>query len=53
MRFDSVTFDLDGTTKVAPRRAPTVGQHSEAVLRDAGYSADEIARLKTLGILQQ
>lgn len=49
----SSPFDLDGTTKVAPRRAPTVGQHSEAVLRDAGYSADEIARLKTLGILQQ
>jgi crotonobetainyl-CoA:carnitine CoA-transferase CaiB-like acyl-CoA transferase len=49
----SSPFHLDGATKVAPVRAPAVGQHSVAVLRDAGYSADEIARLKTLGVLQQ
>ena len=49
----SSPFHLDGETKVAPARAPTVGQHSEAVLRDAGYAADEIARLKSLGVLQQ
>ena len=49
----SSPFPLDGETKVAPVRAPAIGQHSEAVLRDAGYAADEIARLKTLGVLQQ
>jgi formyl-CoA transferase len=49
----SSPFHLDGETKVAPARAPAVGQHSETVLRDAGYSADEIARLKGLGVLQQ
>ena len=48
----SSPFHLDGATKVAPVRAPAVGQHSEAVLRDAGYSADDIAKLKTLGVLQ-
>ena len=48
----SSPFDLDGATKVAARRAPSVGQHSETVLRDAGYAADEIARLKALGVLQ-
>jgi formyl-CoA transferase len=47
----SSPFHLDGETKSAPVRAPSVGQHSEMVLRDAGYSADEIARLKGLGIL--
>ena len=47
----SSPFHLDGATKVAPVRAPTVGQHSETVLRDAGYAADEIARLKALGVL--
>jgi formyl-CoA transferase len=47
----SAPFHLDNATKVAPRRAPTVGQHSEAVMRDAGYSADEIAKLKGLGVL--
>src|SRR6478752_745366 len=49
----SSPFHLDNTTKVAPVRAPSVGQHSEAVLRDAGYSADDIAKLKKLGVLQQ
>jgi formyl-CoA transferase len=48
----SSPFHIDGAAKVAPVRAPAVGQHSEAVLRGAGYSADEIARLKTLGVLQ-
>jgi formyl-CoA transferase len=48
----SSPFHLDGATKVAPVRAPAVGQHSETVLRDAGYAAEEIARLKALGVLQ-
>ena len=47
----SSPFHIDGVTKVAPVRAPAVGQHSEMVLRKAGYSADEIARLKSLGVL--
>jgi crotonobetainyl-CoA:carnitine CoA-transferase CaiB-like acyl-CoA transferase len=47
----SSPFHLDGETKAAPLRAPAVGQHSEMVLRAAGYSADEIARLKELGVL--
>ena len=49
----SSPFHLDGATKVAPARAPAVGQHSEVLLREAGYSAEEIARLKGLGVLQQ
>ncbi|WP_422001073.1 CaiB/BaiF CoA transferase family protein [Reyranella sp.] len=48
----SSPFHVEGETKVAPARAPAVGQHSEAVLRDAGYSAAEIDRLKGLGVLQ-
>ena len=49
----SSPFHLDGETKVAPVRAPSVGQHSEKVLRDAGYSPEEIARLRALGVLGQ
>lgn len=49
----SSPFHLDGETKVAPARAPAVGQHSEVVLREAGYSAGEIAKLRELGVLQQ
>ena len=47
----SSPFQLEGEAKVAPRRAPTVGQHSEDVLHDAGYSADEIGRLRKQGVL--
>jgi formyl-CoA transferase len=49
----SSPFHLDAATKVAPVRAPAVGQHSEQVLREAGYSAAEIARLEGLGLLGQ
>jgi formyl-CoA transferase len=47
----SSPFHLDGETKVAPRRAPAVGQHTEEVLRQAGYSAAEVDRLRALGVL--
>ena len=35
--------------RAAERRK--IGQHSEEVLREAGYSADDIGRLRTLGVL--
>jgi crotonobetainyl-CoA:carnitine CoA-transferase CaiB-like acyl-CoA transferase len=47
----SSPFHVDGEAKVAPRYAPSVGQHSEDVLRQAGYSADEIGQLRKLGVL--
>ena len=42
---------LDGETKVAPRRAPSVGQHTDEVLQEAGYSTGDIERLRALGVL--
>ncbi len=47
----SSPFHLDGESKVAPRRAPSVGQHTDEVLSEAGYSATEIAQLRTRGVL--
>ena len=44
-------FHIEGEAKVAPLRAPAVGQHNEEVLKEAGYAADEIAQLKGLGVL--
>jgi formyl-CoA transferase len=44
-------FHLDGETKVAPRRAPSVGQHTEEVLREAGYSSSDIERMRASGVL--
>jgi formyl-CoA transferase len=47
----SSPFHLEGEPKIAPRRAPALGQHSDDVLRDAGYSADDIEGLRKLGVL--
>jgi crotonobetainyl-CoA:carnitine CoA-transferase CaiB-like acyl-CoA transferase len=47
----SSPFQLDGEVKVSPRRAPALGQHSEVVLREAGYDADQIGRLRGLGVV--
>lgn len=47
----SSPFHLDGETKVAPRRAPSVGQHTDAVLREAGFTAAEIERLRARSAL--
>jgi len=44
-------FWLDGEAKVPPRHAPQIGQHSEAVLRAAGYTAAEIAALREAGVI--
>jgi crotonobetainyl-CoA:carnitine CoA-transferase CaiB-like acyl-CoA transferase len=40
---------IDGSSKTAPRRAPTVGQHSDEVLREAGYDETAIKQLRAAG----
>ncbi|MDE2362865.1 MAG: CoA transferase [Hyphomicrobiales bacterium] len=37
---------LSGETKVAPKRAPELGEHSDAILREAGFAEDEITRMR-------
>ena len=44
-------IEIAGQEKVRPRRAPSVGEHSAEVLRDAGYSEREIAVLREGGII--
>ena len=44
-------FHIDGIEKIPARRAPSVGEHNEAVLREAGYSGDDVARLRGLGVI--
>lgn len=40
---------IDGAAKVRPRQPPAVGQHSDEILRAAGYSDAEIAALRADG----
>ena len=44
-------IQIAGETKVHPRAAPTLGQHSDEILREAGFSADDIAALRAGGVV--
>jgi crotonobetainyl-CoA:carnitine CoA-transferase CaiB-like acyl-CoA transferase len=42
---------IAGQQKVPPRRAPALGEHGEAVLREAGYDEAEIRTLRDAGVV--
>jgi len=42
-------FWVEGSAKVAPRRAPGLGEHSDDVLRENGFDGTEIRRLRSGG----
>jgi len=42
---------IKGQEKVTPRYAPAVGEHSDEVLRAAGYSDTEIGALRGEGVI--
>jgi formyl-CoA transferase len=40
---------IDGSDKVKPRQPPDIGEHSDEVLRAAGYDEDSIRQLRAAG----
>src|SRR5215472_14989479 len=40
---------VDGTRKVQPRRPPGIGEHSDEILRNAGYDEASIRKLRASG----
>src|ERR1700729_2754499 len=40
---------VDGSEKVKPKRPPEIGEHSEEILREAGYNEASIRNLKASG----
>ncbi|HZD51475.1 MAG TPA: CoA transferase, partial [Woeseiaceae bacterium] len=42
---------FSATPAEAPRRPPTNGEHTVAVLRGAGFSASEVTRLRKQGVI--
>lgn len=47
----SSPFSVEGETKRAPGNAPSVGQHSDEILREYGYKDAEIAKLRDLKVV--
>jgi len=45
----SSPFWVARSDKVMPRRAPDIGEHSDEVLRAAGYADTDIDRLRASG----
>jgi len=40
---------VDGSKKVQPRKPPGIGEHSDEILRNAGYDEASIRQLRTSG----
>ena len=47
----SSPFWIAGEDKMPAKRAPEVGQHSDVVLADAGYGAEEIKAFRSKGVI--
>jgi crotonobetainyl-CoA:carnitine CoA-transferase CaiB-like acyl-CoA transferase len=51
MRLGGVPIHFEKTRGQIQRAAPTLGQHSEEILRECGYDADQIDALRQKGII--
>src|SRR5260221_10901760 len=47
----SSPIQVHGVSKVPAKRAPDLGQHNEAVLKELGFSATEVAGLRASGTI--
>jgi len=49
----SSPIQVHGVTKVPARRAPRIGEHNDVVLKELGFTSDEIAGLRASGAALQ
>ncbi len=51
-KLTALPLSIDGERAVHPSPPPAIGQHTSAVLREAGYDDDEIAALAAEGVIR-
>jgi crotonobetainyl-CoA:carnitine CoA-transferase CaiB-like acyl-CoA transferase len=49
----SSPIQVHGVTKVPARRAPGIGEHNDEVLKELGFTSDDIAGLRANGVVPQ
>jgi formyl-CoA transferase len=49
----SSPIQVHGVAKVPARRAPGIGEHNDAVLKELGFTSDDIAGLRTSGAVPE
>jgi formyl-CoA transferase len=47
----SSPLKIHGVTKVPAKRAPEIGEHNDEVLKELGFTSDQIAGLRTSGTI--
>jgi len=45
-------LNIEGLPRAPHRRAPNLGEHTQEILEEIGYSQEEIARLQKKGAVQ-
>jgi len=50
-RMMGFPWDLNDTPASWRRKAPELGEHTEEVLLEMGYSKDEVAKLREEGVI--
>ena len=43
--------NVDGLGRVGPKKAPALGEHSDEILAELGFGADDITRLRQAGVI--